>query len=60
MLGNTTHLALDNCYVTMLFPFLEMQMENSGLSSNWQPEVFMTPDNDKMYNVVVIMHRMKN
>ena len=60
MLGNTSHLAPDNCYATTLFPFLETRTVNSGLSPNWQPAVFMTTDNDKMYNVVVVMHRMKN
>ena len=60
MLGNTSHLAPDNCYATTLLPFLETRVENSGLSSNWQPEVFMTTDNDKMYYAVVVMHRMKN
>ena len=60
MLGTFSNLAPDNRYATTLFPFLEMWTENSGLSPKWQPEVFMTMDNDKMYNAVVVMHRMNN
>ena len=60
MLANFFNFVPNNCYVTALFPFLEMRTENSGLSPNWQSEVFMTTDNEKMCNTVVVIHRMKN